>query len=49
MRTCRARFEQRINLYCFCFSPYKGALQYYSIPLVEAKSEYAVWAYEKTL
>jgi uncharacterized protein (DUF427 family) len=31
--------------YTYC--PYKGDCTYYSIPLGRAKSEYAVWTYEK--
>jgi uncharacterized protein (DUF427 family) len=31
--------------YTYC--PYKGDCKYYSIPLGGAKSEYAVWTYEK--
>jgi uncharacterized protein (DUF427 family) len=35
----------RTTLYTYC--PYKGDCTYYSIPLGGAKSEYAVWTYEK--
>jgi len=31
--------------YTYC--PYKGDCTYYSIPIGGAKSEYAVWTYEK--
>jgi uncharacterized protein (DUF427 family) len=31
--------------YSYC--PYKGDCTYYSIPIGGAKSEYAVWTYEK--
>ena len=35
----------RTKHYTYC--PYKGDCTYYSIPIGEAKSEYAVWTYEK--
>jgi uncharacterized protein (DUF427 family) len=35
----------RTRHYTYC--PYKGDCTYYSIPIGEAKSEYAVWTYEK--
>ena len=35
----------RTTHYIYC--PYKGDCTYYSIPVGEAKSEYAVWTYEK--
>ena len=35
----------RTTHYTYC--PYKGDCTYYSIPIGEAKSEYAVWTYEK--
>jgi uncharacterized protein (DUF427 family) len=35
----------RTTHYTYC--PYKGDCTYYSIPLGETKSEYAVWTYEK--
>ena len=35
----------RTTHYTYC--PYKGDCTYYSIPVGEAKSEYAVWTYEK--
>ena len=35
----------RITHYTYC--PYKGDCTYYSIPIGGAKSEYAVWTYEK--
>ena len=34
----------RTTHYTYC--PYKGDCTYYSIPVGEAKSEYAVWTYE---
>ena len=34
----------RTTHYTYC--PYKGDCTYYSIPIGEAKSEYAVWTYE---
>jgi uncharacterized protein (DUF427 family) len=35
----------RTTHYTYC--PYKGDCTYYSIPIGGAKSEYAVWTYEK--
>jgi uncharacterized protein (DUF427 family) len=35
----------RTNHYTYC--PYKGDCAYYSIPIGEAKSENAVWTYER--
>ena len=35
----------RTTHYTYC--PYKGDCTYYSIPVGEARSEYAVWTYEK--
>src|ERR1700758_998154 len=35
----------RTQHYTYC--PYKGDCTYYSIPIGGAKSEYAVWTYEK--
>jgi uncharacterized protein (DUF427 family) len=35
----------RTTHYSYC--PYKGDCTYYSIPIGGAKSEYAVWTYEK--
>ena len=35
----------RTTHYTYC--PFKGDRTYYSIPVGEAKSEYAVWTYEK--
>jgi uncharacterized protein (DUF427 family) len=35
----------RTTHYTYC--PYKGDCTYYSIPIGGARSEYAVWAYEK--
>ena len=35
----------RTTQYTYC--PYKGDCTYYSIPVGGAKSEYAVWTYEK--
>ena len=35
----------RTSHYSYC--PYKGDCTYYSIPIGGAKSEYAVWTYEK--
>jgi uncharacterized protein (DUF427 family) len=35
----------RTTHYTYC--PYKGDCTYYSIPIGEARSEYAVWTYEK--
>jgi uncharacterized protein (DUF427 family) len=35
----------RTTHYTYC--PFKGDCTYYSIPVGEAKSEYAVWTYEK--
>jgi uncharacterized protein (DUF427 family) len=35
----------RTTHYTYC--PYKGDCAYYSIPISGAKSEYAVWTYEK--
>jgi uncharacterized protein (DUF427 family) len=35
----------RTTHYTYC--PYKGDCKYYSIPIGGAKSEYAVWTYEK--
>jgi uncharacterized protein (DUF427 family) len=35
----------RTTHYTYC--PYKGDCTYYSIPIGETKSEYAVWTYEK--
>jgi uncharacterized protein (DUF427 family) len=35
----------RTTHYTYC--PYKGDCAYYSIPIGGAKSEYAVWTYEK--
>jgi uncharacterized protein (DUF427 family) len=36
----------RTTHYTYC--PYKGDCTYYSIPIGGAKSEYAVWTYEKS-
>ena len=35
----------RTTHYTYC--PFKGDCTYYSLPVGEAKSEYAVWTYEK--
>ena len=35
----------RTEHYTYC--PYKGDCTYYSIPIGDTKSEYAVWTYEK--
>jgi len=35
----------RTKHYTYC--PYKGDCTYYSIPIGELKSEYAVWTYEQ--
>jgi uncharacterized protein (DUF427 family) len=47
--TCRSDADMsllvRTTHYTYC--PYKGDCTYYSIPIGGAKSEYAVWTYEK--
>jgi uncharacterized protein (DUF427 family) len=37
----------RTTHYSYC--PYKGDCTYYSIPIGESKSEYAVWTYENLM
>jgi uncharacterized protein (DUF427 family) len=44
---CDADMSLLVRTTHYTYCPYKGDCTYYSIPLGGAKSEYAVWTYEK--